>query len=174
MIGIAAVGTTIVLVSGGIDLTGLKPLTVLALMNNMDAPVDVVDALIVQMDNGALGTFGSTGTVPAGDPERMTIQIYCDHGWIDMDITGTISTTIGHPGGSHETLPPMQGGEAYQGGNEVYPAHMPVTNLIEIIKGGGSNGSPPEIGWRTVELLDAAYRSAAREGQAVNVASLYQ
>ncbi len=155
-------------------MTSLKPRTVLALMNNMDAPVDVVDALIVQMDNGALGTFGSTGTVPAGDPERMTIQIYCDHGWMDMDITGTISTIIGHPDGFHEILSPLQGVDAYQSGSEVYPAHMPVTNLIEIIKGRGSNGSPPEIGRRTAELFDAAYRFAAREGQAVNVASLYR
>ena len=88
----------------------------------------------------------------------MTIQIHCDHGWIDMDITGTITTTIGHPGGFHETLPPLHGGDAYQGGNEVYPVHMPVTNLIEIIQGRGTNESPPEIGWRTVEMLDAAYR----------------
>jgi hypothetical protein len=30
------------------------------------------------------------------------------------------------------------------------------------------------VGWRTVELLEAAYRSAAAGGQAVSVASLYE
>ena len=46
-------------------------------------------------------------------------------------------------------------------------------NLVDVILGAAPNGSPAETGWRTVELLDAAYRSAARQGQAVWVRDLY-
>ena len=51
--------------------------------------------------------------------------------------------------------------------------HMPATNLVQVVRGEAANGSPAEVGWRTVEFLDAAYRSAAQEGQPVDVASLY-
>ena len=147
-------------------ITGLKPVTVLALMDEMDVRVDVVDAMVVRMDNGALASIGSTGTVPPGDPERLTLRIDCDNGWVEMEATAG-TTTISHPDRSIETLPSLQGE------NQIYPANMPVTNLIEVIQGTAANGSPPEIGWRTVELLDAAYQSAAMAGQAVDVEALY-
>ena len=50
-------------------------------------------------------------------------------------------------------------------------AHYEVTRAIT---GKSPNGSPAEIGWWTVELLDAAYRSASMDGQAVSVQSLYE
>ena len=57
-------------------MTGLKPVSVLALMDNLDTRVDVVDAMIVQMDNGALANVGSAGTLHAGGPEQeMVVQI---------------------------------------------------------------------------------------------------
>jgi hypothetical protein len=43
-----------------------------------------------------------------------------------------------------------------------------------VICDGAPNASPPEPGLHTVELLDAAYRSAAQEGLPVDVASLYE
>ena len=57
---------------------------------------------------------------------------------------------------------------------ESYLSSAPADNLVDVIVGGAPNHSPPEVGWRTVELLDAAYRSAADEGRRVQVSSLYE
>jgi hypothetical protein len=45
--------------------------------------------------------------------------------------------------------------------------------LIEVITQGAKNRSPVEFGWRTVEMLDAAYCSAALDGKEVLISSLY-
>jgi hypothetical protein len=54
-----------------------------------------------------------------------------------------------------------------------YPRFAPAGNLVDIILGRAGNQSPATIGWRTVELLDAAYRSAQADGQAIVVEDLY-
>jgi predicted dehydrogenase len=148
-------------------LTGLKPASVLALMDNLDVQVDVVDAMIARLENGALASIGSTGTLRGGDPEKLIIQIHADHGWLDIDFTAGVGK-IYHPDRHEEILTPLLSAD------QIYPAYAPAHNLVEIVLGRATNGSPPEIGWRTVELLDAAYRSAAHNGQAVSIASLYQ
>ena len=148
-------------------ITGLKPVTVMSLMNNLDVKVDVVDAMVVCMDNGALANVGSIGMIRPGDSDNLTINIYCDNGWIDLDfIRGT--GKIGHADGTDETLPVLNSED------ELYPIHTTSTNLVDVITGKAVNGSPCEIGFRTVELLDAAYRSASMNGRIVDVASLYQ
>lgn len=45
---------------------------------------------------------------------------------------------------------------------------------MDVIRGDAANGSVGEVGWRAVEILDTAYRSAAQKGQAVPVESLYE
>ncbi|RIK25345.1 MAG: hypothetical protein DCC55_40675, partial [Chloroflexi bacterium] len=57
---------------------------------------------------------------------------------------------------------------------ERYPRFATAQNLVDVVLGQASNGSPVEAGWRTVELLDAAYRSAAENGQAVFIQQLYE
>ena len=57
---------------------------------------------------------------------------------------------------------------------ESYLSSAPADNLVDVIVSGAPNQSPPEVGWHTVELLDAAYRSAADEGRRVQVSSLYE
>ncbi|MCY3899243.1 MAG: Gfo/Idh/MocA family oxidoreductase [Caldilineaceae bacterium] len=150
-----------------LHMTGLRPVSVMALMDNLDTRVDVVDAMIVQMDNGALANVGSSGTLHAGGPEQeMVVQIYCDRGWINADIIRR-SCSIYYADGSVEELPPMTDEESYL-------SSAPADNLVDVIVGGAPNQSPPEVGWHTVELLDAAYRSAADEGRRVHVSSLYE
>jgi len=46
-------------------------------------------------------------------------------------------------------------------------------NFVDVVLGRAENVSPGEVGWRTVELLDAAYRSAAVNGAPVLVSELY-
>ena len=149
-----------------LHMTGLRPVSVLALMDNLDTRVDVVDAMIAQMDNGALANVGSTGTLHAGGPEQeMVVQIYCDWGWINADIIHK-SCAIYYADGSVEELPAVTEEQSYL-------SSAPANNLVDVIVRGAPNRSPAEVGWRTVELLDAAYRSAADGGRRVPVSSLY-
>jgi len=156
-------------------MTGLKPVQVMALMDNLDVNLDVIDAITVRMDNGALATIGSTGNLQVSDPGKFTIQVNCDRGWLDFDFT-TGEGRIRRADGSDEFLPALDGAEPPAGcelSEVLYPHHAPANNLVEVITGQGANESDGEVGWRTVELLDAAYRSASSNGQMVGVESLY-
>lgn len=153
-------------------ITGLQPVSVIALMDNLDVRVDVIDAIITRLDSGALATIGSTGTLD-GEDGKLDLQIYCDRGWVDLDyIAGT--GRIRHADGTDEYLTPVADDPRWNYCDyQNYPAAAPVTNLVDVIVRQGANGSPAETGWRTVELLEAAYRSAAAQGKSVAVASLY-
>ena len=158
--------------------TGLKPVSVLALMDKLDVRVDVVDAMIVRMDNGSLATVGSTGAVRGGEG-KLDIHIYCENGWLELDYIGG-SGKIRYADDSEEDLTPdprvtESEFDGAPGAGAAYPAHAPAVNLVEVVLGQSRNDrAPGEIGWRAVELLDAAYRSSAKNGRAVSVASLYE
>lgn len=157
-------------------ITGLRPVQVTALMDNLDARLDVIDAITVRMDNGALATIGSTGNLQITDSGKLSIQVNCDHGWLDIDfITG--AGRVRHADGSDELLPVVTAESRPPGSDQpedLYPLFAPAINLVDVVTGQGINGSVGEIGWRTVELLDAAYRSAESNGRAVSIASLYE
>jgi hypothetical protein len=53
-----------------------------------------------------------------------------------------------------------------------YPRFATAANLVDVILGRAKNGSPATTGARVVELLEAAYRSAASGGQAISVGDL--
>lgn len=143
-------------------ITGLKPVTVQAQMSRLDVAVDVIDAITVWMDNGALATVGSTGAVVSG-AGKLDVQVYGDRGWIDLDFMESAGR-IRYADGREETL--VNDGDAY-------PHYAPANNLADVILGRDDNRSPAEPGWRTVEMLDAAYRSVGQNGALVDVASLY-
>ena len=145
-------------------LTGLRAASVQAQMSHLDTRVDVIDSCIVRLDNGALATVGSTGTCTVGGG-RLDLQIYCRKGWIELEYIG-LTGAVHFENGTVEDLSLGTGAEAY-------PAGMPCRNLVDIVLGRGDNLSPGVYGWHSVELLDAAYRSAAREGRAITVDSLY-
>lgn len=159
-------------------LTDLKPASVMAAMDSLDVRVDVVDAFIVRMDNGALATVGSTGGV-VGGAGKLDIQIYGEQGYVDLDYIAS-TAMVYHEDGMQDDLSPSLD-EPDRGMPEVdvpgatatYPAHLPAVNLIDIITRGAPNRSPVDYGWRAVEMLDAAYRSAQNGGTEVSVASLY-
>ena len=157
-------------------ITGRRPASVMALMNNLDTRVDVIDAITARMDNGALANVGSTGNLQLNDPGKLAIQVNCDHGWLDLDfVTG--AGKIRHADGSEEIwerLDTVERPSELEHTVELYPLYSTVNNLVDVITGKASNGSPGEYGWWTVELLDAAYRSAALNGQPVSIESLYE
>ena len=146
--------------------TGARPVRTTALMENLDVASDVVDAISARLDNGALASIASTGAIRHGDPEWLRTDIVCEQGQVSLDsLAGT--GTITHPDHSVETLEPLVGEDA------IYPMQATASNLVDVITGAAGNGSPAEVGWRTVELLDSAYRSAAEGGRPIDVEELY-
>jgi predicted dehydrogenase len=108
-----------------------------------------------------LGTVGGSGNL-----RGMTfwLQVACEEGWIDIDArAGT--ATIHRADQEVEVVSDEK--------RDVPTSYLTAHNLVEIINGVAENGSTAEVGWRAVELLDAAYRSAARQGQPVEIEQLY-
>jgi predicted dehydrogenase len=144
---------------------GLRAQTVSAFMNHLDCKVDVADAIAVRMTNGAVATVGSTGNIGKGDSGIVEVHLHGSKGRLQVDaISGSLYLRLHH--GREERLPATY---------PVYPAEVPTQRLVEVILDGMENPSPGgTVGLYTVELLDAAYRSAAQGGTPVQVESLYQ
>jgi len=143
---------------------GLRADTVSAFMSKLDVRVDVVDAFAVRMTNGALATVGSTGNIGVGDGGIVEVHLHGSKGRLLVDaISGLMHMRL-HNGQQ----------ERIEVANPPYPGFVPAQKFVEMILDGGPNYFPGcNIGLYTVELLDAAYRSAAQEGMPVKVASLY-
>ncbi len=143
----------------------LRAKTVVGFMNNLDCKVDVADAIAVRMENGAVATVGSTGNIGKGDGGIVEVHLHGSKGRLMVDaISGALHMRL-HDG-REEKLPANPPG---------YPAEVPVNQFIEILLDGKQPLFPGKTnGLYTVELLDAAYRSAAHEGMPIQVASLYQ
>jgi hypothetical protein len=50
-----------------------------------------------------------------------------------------------------------------------YPRFAPADNFVDVILNDAENLAPGEIGRQAVAFLEAAYRSAAKEGMPTNV-----
>jgi predicted dehydrogenase len=143
--------------------TGLRARRVIALMHKHGLALDLVDAITVEFEGGTLGMVGGTSNAR---PSKLDLQIYCAAGNIDIDMIAA-SARIHGADGLREEIAPRDEGET------TYPQHAPADNLVDVVLGRAPNGSPGEVGWLTVELLDAAYRSARADGQAVLIEDLY-
>ena len=143
---------------------GLRAEKVSAFMGKLDTQVDVVDAFAVKMHNGAVATVGSSGNVGPGDPSLIEIHVHGSKGRLLVEgYSGKMYMRL-HDG-TVEQIGPV---------NPVYPQHLPQQKFIEIIEDGAKNYFPGfSNGLYTVELLEAAYRSAEKEGMPITIASLY-
>jgi predicted dehydrogenase len=144
--------------------TGLRAQRVTALMNNQGLATDLVDAYSVAFEGGALGIVGGTGN--SGGNHRMALAVYATEGcYLTDSLAGAnlLRDKSGHP------LPIPSEIDAPD------PYRYNVTrNFVQVIQGKAANLAPGVIGWRAVELLDAAYRSAQFNGQPVDVEDLYK
>lgn len=161
--------------------TGLRAARVGAFMERFDVPVDLVDAISVRFAPasgypaeggveypGAVGVVGSTGNIGVGDGGQHDLRVYCRDGYVLLDMVGgtlTVRRHDGPPAGLEtaiEELGPLDP-------DDRYPRFATARNLVDVVLGQAPNGSPGEVGLRTVELLEAAYRSAAQQGAPVAV-----
>jgi predicted dehydrogenase len=144
-------------------LTGLVPAAVSALTANFELAVDLADAVAVRFEGGAVASLAATGNVLPGQDEILEIRIFGPDGHIVWDVDSGSASIHGH-GGAITELPGLEVAERY-------PEAAPVGNLVGVALGRESNGSPGEIGARTVALIDAMYR-AARAGTQVAITAV--
>lgn len=144
---------------------GLRAEIVSAFMGKLDTQVDVVDAFAVRMNNGAVATVGSSGNVGPGDPSLIEIHLHGNKGRLMVEGYSGYMYMRTHSG-REERIGPV---------HPAYPGDEPSKRLIGIIADGAKNYFPGKTnGLYTVELLEAAYRSAEQEGMPVRIASLYK
>jgi predicted dehydrogenase len=143
---------------------GLRAETVTAFMNPLDTRVDVCDAFAVRMNNGAVATVGSTGNITPGDRGVLEVHLHGSKGRLLVDMNGGYFHLRQHSGrDEHQDVPgtPDLGKRAPQ-------------RFVDMLQGKIPNPAPGrDVGLYSVELLDAAYKSAAQDGTPVKTASLY-
>lgn len=141
--------------------TGLRATRVQAMMSNLGRAVDMVNAFTVEFEGGALGIVGGTGN--AVGTHRTSLAVYCEEGAYVADSFAGFAG-VRRKDGTREELhwrPTM--------GTRYNTTH----NFVDTLLGRAANRASGEIGWRAVELLEAAYHSSQLNGQPVSIAELY-
>jgi predicted dehydrogenase len=142
-------------------ITELCPSQVTAMMSKQTFSVDVVDAVTVAFTNGAIGTVAGTG-----NQQGLTFRLVmnCENGWVDMDMV--LHRAIIHRNDAEpETL-------HHQPRDSI--GFLPARHFVDVMLANDKNRSPGILGWRAVEVLESAYRSAARDGAVVAIKELYE
>jgi predicted dehydrogenase len=142
-------------------LTGLRAQAVTCRMTAPNARADLYNAATVTFTNGALGTVSGAATLPDGSKFQVDIRIFGEEGVLLLDVERERVELRRHDG-QHESLSiPFNAGD--------YECDTPPNRFIELIQGHGANDSPGEAAARSVELIDAMFRSAMAGGQPVPV-----
>lgn len=137
-------------------LTGLRGAEVYALMSApLDAPVELHDAIVVRYAGGAIGTLsgGSAHTGAGGNKHQLEVRAIGSEGQLHIDVEREIAWLYRPEQDTRLPLEPEAGR---------YDCDGPPHALVDLALGrpDARNESPGELGARTVEILDAAYRSA--------------
>ena len=106
------------------------------------------------------------GTKPGDDTPHNELRIFGSEGWLEVDMErATLLTWHGYDGGDEQM---REEDESLH-----YPLRAPARNLADVVLGLAPNLSPGSIAQWSVEIVDAAYRSAA-SGEPVTIADLYR
>jgi predicted dehydrogenase len=126
-------------------MTGLAPAEVSAAIDNCGREVDINSALSVKFKGGAIGTFSVVGSWPGGFCEE--IAIVCER-WAFQLRDGHLTYNTGPRG----ELLRVEG----FGAAGASPDH----NFVDAIRGRAEVLAPSICGLRTIELTEAAWKSA--------------
>jgi predicted dehydrogenase len=137
-------------------LTGLRGEEVFALMSApLSAPVELHDAFSIRYEGGAIGTMsgGSCHLGAGGLKDQLEVRAIGSDGQLHVDLERELVWLYSGPGDEvRRTFEPDAG---------LYDCDGPPQTLVDLALGRDvDNCSPGELGARTVEILDAGYRSA--------------
>ena len=151
-------------ISTALFVTSQRARKVHALMKNFGLAVDLVDVMMVEFESDAIGNMGGSGN--AGKSYEFNLTVYCEYGNIILSTSSQKGWIRKHDGSEENLMALME--------KQPIRRFAVTHNFINVILRREENGSPGELGWRTVEILDAAYRSASRNGEGVYIADLYK
>ncbi|HHY99031.1 MAG TPA: Gfo/Idh/MocA family oxidoreductase [Firmicutes bacterium] len=129
-------------------MTGLTPKEVFAYIDNCGTPVDVLSAISVSFQEGAIGNLSVVGDSNTGFDEG--INIWCENGMIEIRGAGHGSLILRDPD-------PRTPDEA-----ELPAGSIPDANFIAAIRGREEVQSTAEDALKVIELTEAAWESARR------------
>jgi predicted dehydrogenase len=140
-------------------LTGLRGAEVFAYMGGGSPGIELHDAISVRYVGGAIGTLsGSSNHGAGGGKHQLEVRVIGTRGQLLLDLEReALWRYRGHGDDMRIPLEPDAGR---------YDAIGPVDAIVELALGRGENRSPAELGARTTEILEAAYRSAATHAAA--------
>ena len=137
-------------------LTGLRGKEAFAFMSApLSAPVELHDAITLRYDNGAIGTLsGASCHVGANNNKHaLEVRVIGSRGQLQIDLERELVWRYRDAADDVRLVPPPDAG--------AYNCRGPIDTLVDLALGRDvENCSPIELGARTVEILDAAYRSA--------------
>ena len=148
-------------------LTDLRGQAAFALMSApLDAQVELHDAVSIRFTNGAIGSMGGASSHLGGADNRHAVEVRAvgARGMFHLDLRDNILWR--YRGEGDDVRVPL---EADAG---LYDCIGPIDAVVDAGLGRNpANNSPAELGARTVEILNAAYRSAD-SGSLEDVATL--
>ena len=137
-------------------LSGLRGVEVFAMMSSpQETDVEFHDALSVRFAGGALGSVSGASAHLAANAGKhyLVVQIVGSDGQFTVDLSRELLTRY-RTGDGEVTVPLAAGAGAYD-------CAGPIDALVGLARDDGvANNSPGELGVRTVEIVEAAYRSA--------------
>jgi predicted dehydrogenase len=141
-------------------LTGLRGSEVFAFMSSpVGAPVELHDAIALRFEGGAIGSIagGSCHLGSGRNKHQVEVRAIGSRGQIHVDLERELVWRFRPEDGDvRSDLEPSAG---------LYDCIGPVDTIVDLALGRpADNRSPAELGARTVEILEAAYRSAASGG----------
>jgi predicted dehydrogenase len=132
-----------------------------ARMTAPNSSVDMYNAAAVVYDNGAAGVISGAATLPPGSGFQVDIRIFGSEGVLILDLERARLEVLRHDGNHSRLDVPVDAGR--------YDCDGPPNRFVELIQGRGVNDSPGAVAARSVEMLDAMFRSVAEGGKPVAV-----
>jgi len=137
-------------------LSGLRGESVFAFMGNpLNAPVELTDAIAVKFTEGAIGSVSgaSCHLGASANKHQLEVRLMGSQGQLHVDLERERVWLYRNDGIDIELEIEPDGG--------LYDCIGPPTTLVDLALGRDvANESPGDLGARTVEILEAAYRSA--------------
>ncbi len=132
-------------------LTGLQPAEVYARFDFAGSANDISDALLVTMENGALVSIASTAATPLTE-RNYEVRLFGTRAILRMELwKGTME------------LIPFEGERTVFANlteEDIYPARLPVINLVEASLGLAPNGSDGRLGLASMEVIESSLQSS--------------
>jgi hypothetical protein len=131
----------------------------------LDAKVELHEAVAMRFTNGAIGTMAGASSHVGGADDRHAVEVRAvgSRGQFHLDLRDNVLWRYRPGDDLRVPLEPDAG---------LYDCRGPIDAVVDAALGRApANNSPAELGARTVEILDAAYRSAT-SGMLERVATL--